>query len=134
MRPLFEALYYSHVERAPFAFIWYKCLLNVNFAYINMQGGCLISAGTHFAILLSYAKIAKINTLKNMSWPIWKETLHGLLCFWLYTVRLLRSHAACQPGVLSTCNTPGLFKLCWDATNGPKLPVHVRCHICSLLC
>ncbi len=48
------------------------------------------------------------------------------------TVRLLQSHVACQPGVLFV-TLPGLCWLCWDPTNGPRLPVHVRCIIRMIL-
>ncbi len=55
------------------------------------------------------------------SWTLWASLLSS-------TVKLLRSCHWCP-----TCNTPGLFWLCWDATNGPRLPVHVRCLICMIL-
>ncbi len=49
------------------------------------------------------------------------------------TVRLLRSHAASQPGVLlvtlqASSGSAGI------PTNGPRLPVHVRCLFANLLC
>ena len=59
------------------------------------------------------------------------EVLFAFMKWWLYceTTPVPRCMSAWCP----TCNTPGLFWLCWDPTNGPRLPVHVRCLICMIL-
>ena len=60
-------------------------------------------------------------------------SLEETLGFFAGSIVRLLPVPRCMSAWCPTCNTLGLFRLYWDASNGPGLPVHVRCLICPAL-